>query len=225
MERTVRSIRILYFDMEFANGQIPGSIYSIGYLFTDERFHQKKKSVDILVNPECRWNNYVERKILAYPKHEVEAAPTFPKHYKKLKRLFSRADIAVGFAVGNDVSALNRACARYGLEPISYRWFDVEKLCKLQDAHRDAHGLAGYYRAWCGGKPHDHQHRSDGDAYATMRVMEEICRASHITADMLLKAYPECAGNSLPAGKKPSEKKSLWQRLFSKKQQKKEQSV
>lgn len=221
----MREIRILYFDMEFANGQVPGSIYSIGYLVTDERFRQKKPSVDVLVNPECRWNNYVERKILAYPKSEVEAAPAFPKHYKKLKKLFARADIAVGFAVSNDVSALNRACARYGLEPLFYRWFDIERLCKLQDEHSDARGLAGCYRAWCGGKPHDHQHRSDGDAYATMRVMEEICRASHVTADMLFEAYPDCAGNSLPAPKKARKKPSLWQWLFSKNKRKKEKSA
>ena len=29
-------MKILYFDMEFANGQVPGSIYSIGYVVTDE---------------------------------------------------------------------------------------------------------------------------------------------------------------------------------------------
>jgi DNA polymerase III epsilon subunit-like protein len=220
----VGDIRILYFDMEFANGQVPGSIYSIGYLVTDERFRTKKPCVDVLINPECRWNNYVERKILAYPKSEVEAAPAFPAHYKKLKKLFSRVDIAVGFAVSNDVSALNRDCARYGLEPIAYRWFDVERLCKKQEEHRDAHGLAGCYRAWCGGKPHDHSHRSDGDAYATMRVMEEICRASHVTADMLFEAYPDCAGDSVPASKRPPKKPSLFQRLF-KKKQKKETSV
>lgn len=216
-------IRILYFDMEFANGQVPGSIYSIGYLITDERFRQKKPCVDVLINPECRWNNYVERKILAYPKSEVEAAPAFPKHYKKLKKLFSSVDIAVGFAVSNDVSALNRACARYGLEPILYRWFDVEKLCKLREEHRDAHGLAGCYRAWCGGKPHDHSHRSDGDAYATMRVMEEICRASHISGDMLIEAYPECAGDSISVPGKKQKKPSVWQKLF--KKTKKEKSV
>ena len=203
--------------MEFANGQVPGSIYSIGYLVTDERFRTKKACTDLLMNPECRWNNYVERKILAYPKSEVEAAPPFPKHYKKIKKLFASVDLAVGFAVSNDVKALNRDCARYGLAPLPYRWLDVERLCKLQDKHKDARGLAGCYSAWCGGKPHDHQHRSDGDAYATMRVLEAICQNAHVTLDMLLEAYPECTGYSVPLNKGQTKKPTLWQRLFPKK--------
>ena len=224
-KRTVRDIRILYFDMEFANGQVPGSIYSIGYLVTDERFRSKKASADLLINPECQWNNYVERKILAYPKSQVESALAFPKHYKKLKKLFSSVDIAVGFAVSNDVKALNKDCERYRLEPLSYRWFDVEQLCRLQDEHRDARGLAGCYKAWCGGKPHDHRHRSDGDAYATMRVLEEICKHSHVTVDMLIEAYPECAGDSVPVNRRQMKKLTLWQRIFGKNKSKKERSV
>ena len=211
--------------MEFANGQVPGSIYSIGYLVTDEHFRVKKQCSDLLINPECAWNNYVERKILAYPKSEVLAAPPFPKHYKKLKKLFSSVDIAVGFAVSNDVKALNKDCARYQLEAFSYRWFDVEHLCKLQDKHAEARGLAGCYRAWCGGKPHDHQHRSDGDAYATMRVMEEICKNAHITPEMLFEAFPECSGDAVPVSKKNKNKPSFWKRLFRKSRHAKERSV
>ena len=217
-------IRILYFDMEFANGQVPGSIYSIGYMVTDGNCRTKKPCVDLLINPECRWNNYVERKILAYPKSEVLAAPAFPEHYKQLKKLFDSVDVAVGFAVSNDVKALNKACERYGLEPIAYRWFDVEQLCRMQSVNADARGLGGCYRAWCGGKPHEHSHRSDGDAYATMRVLEEIARHHHVTADMLIEAYPECAGDAVFAPRK-QKKPTLWQRLFGNRKKKKEKSA
>ncbi len=191
-------MRILFFDMEFANGQVPGSIYSIGYLMTDESFHVILPQTDELINPDCSWNEYVEQNILAYPKEEVEAAPTFADRYESLKALFEGADIAVGFAVSNDTRALKRACERYGLEQISLKSFDVERLCRMMEEHKEAHGLGGYVQAWCGEEP-DHRHRSDGDAYATMLLLRAICKHLHVDAEMIVEAYPECVGEHLPA--------------------------
>ncbi len=198
-------MKLLFFDMEFANGQVPGSIYSVGYTVTDEEFNILIPGTDLCMSPECEWNDYVEKNILAYPREVVDAAPAFPAYYDRLKALFSDCDIAVGFAVNNDVKALRRDCERYGLEPFPYRWFDVEKLCRLQDEHKDAHGLAGYFAAWCGGEP-DNRHRSDGDAYATMRLLEALCRYLHVTPDMMIEAYPECVGDALQEPKKKPKK-------------------
>ena len=80
--------------------------------------------------------------------------------------------------------------------PIEFRTLDMEKLCRRLDEHREAHGLAGCVAAWCGEIPKN-QHRSDGDAYATMMLLREICRAKRVTPDMLLMAYPECCGMSV----------------------------
>lgn len=203
-------MKLLFFDMEFANGQVPGSIYSFGYLVTDEEFEVLDEGMDILINPECAWNEYVEQNILAYPKEEVEAASAFPSHYAFLRELFEGVDMAVGFSVSNDNRALKKDCERYGLEAFPYKHFDVEKLCRMQEEHKDAHGLAGYYTAWCGETP-DHQHRSDGDALATMELLRAVCRAKHVTAEMMTIAYPECCGDALTppkATKKQSDKKS-----------------
>ncbi len=212
-------MKLLFFDMEFANGQVPGSIYSFGYTVTDEDFNILTPPTDICINPECEWNEYVEKNILAYPKEEVEACPPFPAFYETLKALFASADMAIGFAVNNDVSALRRDCMRYDLEPLAYRHFDVEKLCRYQKEHKEAHGLAGYYAAWCGGDP-DHRHRSDGDALATMELFAALCRHLHVTPDMMVEAYPECVGDSAQPSKpkKPSQpakksaKKPYWRR-------------
>jgi DNA polymerase III epsilon subunit-like protein len=179
--------------MEFANGQTKGSIYSIGYLVTDEHFHILIPPTDLLISPECEWNAYVKENILAYPIDEVEAAPTFPECYDKIAALFSSVDLAVGFSVGNDVRALRADCLRYEKPVITYRWFDLERLCKRMEEHKEAHGLDGYFAAWCGGTP-DHRHRSDGDARATARILEEICRWKRVDASMLIAAYPECTG-------------------------------
>ena len=86
---------------------------------------------------------------------------------------------------------------RYG-GGIFYSWFDMEKLCRVAEKHRKAHGLAGCVTAWCGQAP-ENQHRSDGDALATMHLMRAICRDSHIDAEMLITAFPECAGDTIAA--------------------------
>ncbi|MBQ7346811.1 MAG: 3'-5' exonuclease [Clostridia bacterium] len=193
-------MKMLFFDMEFADGRVPGSIYSFGYLMTDENFEVICPQTDILINPDSTWNEYVETHILAYPKEEVEAAPKFPELYDTLGELFARADIAVGFAVNNDTRALKKDCERYGLAPFRFRTLDMEKLCRKMEEHKQAHGLGGYVQAWCGEEP-DNRHRSDGDAYATMLLLRAICQAKHATPEMMVEAYPECCASSLPSPK------------------------
>ncbi len=195
------AIRILFFDMEFANGQVKGSVYSFGYLITDAEFNVLTPPTDLLLSPECEWNAYVREHILAYPIEEVEAAPAFPARYEEIAALFSSVDVAVGFSVGNDTRALRADCVRYGLPVLTYRWFDLERLCKRLEEHKEAHGLDGYFKAWCGETP-DHRHRSDGDAFATARLLEAICRAKKVSADMMITAYPECAGEAASEEKK-----------------------
>jgi DNA polymerase III epsilon subunit-like protein len=188
-------MKLLFFDMEFANGKVPGSIYSFGYLMTNEDFSLLLPPEDILINPECAWNDYVQKNILAYPIEEVEAAPAFPAVYERIKALFDEADVAVGFSVANDNRALTKDCARYGLAPILYSFFDTERLCRLQEEHKEAHGLGGYYTAWCQKAP-ENAHRSDGDAVMTMELLRAICLRHHVSADMMREAYPEACGKS-----------------------------
>ena len=201
-------MKLLFFDMEFANGKIPGSIYSIGYVITDERFRVLDGPSDILIHPDAEWNTYVLHKILAYPRKTVEAAPKFPEHYNRIRKLFEKkTDLAVGFAVNNDVRALRKNCERYGLSQIRYRAFDTELLCRLMDEHKDAHGLGGCFTAWCGKTP-DNQHRSDGDALATMQLFRKICEVKHVTPDMMLTAFPECLQDSVPRASKSENRDS-----------------
>ena len=194
-------MKLLFFDMEFANGKVPGSIYSLGYLMTDEHFNVIRETTDILINPDSTWNEYVAANILAYPKEEVEGAPLFPALYPAIRALFEEADMTVGFAVNNDLSALRKNCERYGLEPFRFRALDMERLCRKQSEHKEAHGLGGYTKAWCGEEP-DHRHRSDGDALATMMLFRAICHAKHATPEMMLTVYPECCISSLATAKR-----------------------
>ena len=210
-------MKMLFFDMEFADGRVPGSIYSLGYVITDENFKILTSPTDILINPESTWNDYVVKNILAYPKAKVTSSPNFSEHYKQIKRLFDRVDLAVGFAVGNDVRALRKDCERYNLPKLSYKALDMEQICKQMEEHRAAHGLAGYVEAWCGARPKN-QHRSDGDAYATMLLLREICKQKHVTPTMLIEAFPgSCMMSEQPHSPSfPKGTFSLWKRVFGK---------
>lgn len=198
-------VKLLFFDMEFADGKVPGSIYSFGYMVTDEDFEILVPPTDLLIDPESTWNEYVEKNILAYPKEEVEASPNFAARYDELKSLFEGTDLAVGFSLSNDVRALRKDCERYGLPMIDFSTFDTERLCRMMEEHKSAHGLGGYVQAWCGEEP-DHRHRSDGDAYATMMLFRAICNAKHVTPEMMVLAYPECAGTQKEPQKKLSKR-------------------
>ena len=183
-------MKIVFFDMEFANGKIPGSVYSIGYVQTDHKFKLTEPQTDLLMNPDCEWNAYVRSHILAYPMRIVKEAALFPVYYKRLKRLLCKADLVVGFAVKNDTVALRRACERYGLKPLEFDCLDMERVCKTYKDHPEAHGLSGYVRAYCGVEPKN-QHRSDGDAYATMMLLRAVCELHELSPKKIKQEFAD----------------------------------
>lgn len=197
-------MKILFFDMEFANGKVPGSIYSFGYVLTDGKFRLKQPQTDILMNPECAFNDYVRKNILAYSLSTVQNASTFPAYYKRLKKLLCGADLAVGFAVGNDTAALRHACERYKLKPPSFLCLDMERLCKKFPDHKSAHGLSGCVEAWCKKTP-SNQHRSDGDALATMMLFRAVCEQKELEPKRIAKLFADCMIPSVPPEPKKKE--------------------
>ena len=198
-------MKILFFDMEFANGKIPGSVYSFGYVRTDRKFRLTEPQTDLLINPDCEWNDYVRQHILAYPMATVKQAAPFPAYYKRLKKLLCRSDLIVGFAVKNDTTALRKACERYGLKPLAFRCLDLERVCRSLRDHPQAHGLDGYVRAYTGMEP-ENRHRSDGDAFATMMLLRAICRKHGVDAKDVSKIYSAAFIDSLPQEPVDSEK-------------------
>ena len=190
-------MKILFFDMEFANGKIPGSVYSFGYVRTDRKFRLTEPQTDLLINPDCEWNDYVRRNILAYQMSTVKQASLFPAHYKRMKKLLCKSDLVVGFAVKNDTTALRKACERYGLKPLSFRCLDLERVCRSLRDYPQAHGLDGYVRAYTGIDPAN-RHRSDGDAYATMLLLKGICEKHGVDVRDVAKIYAAAFTDSLP---------------------------
>ena len=131
----------LFFDIECANcynGK--GKIYSFGYLICDHNFKIKTPPCDILINPDCKFDPYVKKNILAYPKELVKASPKFNEVYEQIKQLMTAKNtVCFGYGIDNDLHFLADDCKRYSLEKIQARVYDVQKLIAIALAPYDCY--------------------------------------------------------------------------------------
>ena len=124
-------MKYLFFDIECADGG-KATICSFGYVIADENFKILRRE-DIVINPQGRF--YLTGRAgrpdvhLAYPEATFKRAPAFDKFYNKIKALVENEEYyVVGHSIGDDVTYLNKACARYKLEPLSFRYFDTQRM-------------------------------------------------------------------------------------------------
>lgn len=184
-------MRYVFFDIECADGG-KGSICSFGYVITDERFRELE-SRDIVINPESRFYLVGRAKrpdiILSYSESEFRKAPRFPFFYPKIKALLEAEDqIVIGHSVQDDVNFLCKACARYGLPPLRFRFADSQS---LYSAAFESDGQLGLDRAcemFSIPKPQD-IHNSEEDARATMHLVQKICESKRITLNNYIKDH------------------------------------
>ena len=124
-------MKYLFFDIECADGG-KATICSFGYVIADENFKILRRE-DIVINPQGRF--YLTGRAgrpdvhLAYPEATFKRAPAFDKFYNKIKALVENEEYyVVGHSIGDDVTYLNKACARYKLEPFSFEYFDTQRM-------------------------------------------------------------------------------------------------
>ena len=193
-------MKYLFFDIECANCYNNcAKLFSLGYVITDEKFNILHDKEDVLINPRDRFDWYVAKKMMAYPRSIFESKPPFPDFYEFFKGLFEDPDtVVVGYAVTNDVHFLQDDCRRYGLEPFTYRFFDVQQIYARQPENNTAKNLEDSLLSWCGVEP-ENLHRSDEDAYNTMRILKAIAEYHNTDLPGILEMYPECGGMALGA--------------------------
>jgi DNA polymerase III epsilon subunit-like protein len=183
----------VFFDVECANclhGE--GKICSLGYVKTDERFQPLKKK-DILINPDGPFLLGNAKKgqgiRLAYPLFRFRWAHTFPTYYETLKSLLTAKDTLVfGFAVNQDVSYLSYSCRRYNLEPIRFRYFDIQGFEKNLHHRKNPTGLdslVDFYNV-----KRFTYHRSDDDAFMTMEVFRSLLENEKLSVSQALALAP-----------------------------------
>ncbi|MBO5327145.1 MAG: 3'-5' exonuclease, partial [Clostridia bacterium] len=223
-------MKYLFFDIECANCYNNcAKIFSLGYLITDEKFNILHEKEDVLINPKDRFDWYVAKKMMAYPREIFKDQPPFPDFYDRFKEMFEDPEtVVIGYAVTNDVHFLHDDCKRYKLPLFSYRFFDVQQLYARQPVNNTAKNLEDSVLSWYGEEP-ENMHRSDEDAYNTMRIMKAIAAFHNTDLPGLIEMYPDCGGETHDgiidyAWKKPeSEKKK--KRHRSKKGKKKEEDA
>ena len=190
-------MKYLFFDIECANCyHNSAKIFSLGYCVTDEKFNILHDKEDVLINPRDRFDWYVAKKMMAYPKSIFESKPPFPDFYDSFKAMFEDPEtVVIGYAVTNDVHFLQDDCKRYDLTPFTYRFYDVQQIYARQPENNEAKNLEDSLLAWCGVEA-ENLHRSDEDAYNTMRILKAIAAYHDTDLPGILEMYPDCGGQT-----------------------------
>ena len=190
-------MKYLFFDIECANCyQNCAKIFSLGYVVTDENFNILHDKEDVLINPRDRFDWYVAKKMMAYPREIFKDMPPFPDFYDRFREMFEDEDtMAVGYAVTNDVHFLHDDCKRYGLAPYTYKFYDVQQLYARQPVNNTAKNLEDSLLSWCNIEP-ENLHRSDEDAYNTMLIMKAIAEYHGTNIPGLMEMFPDCGGST-----------------------------
>lgn len=170
---------MVFFDIECACvHKTYAKICAFGYVVCDEKFNILEKE-DILINPKGKFE-LTDRKgergiVLPYEYDEFKKYPTFPAVYPRIKALLENDDnIVLGHAVLNDVKYLNLETRRFKLPSFRFSFSDSQLIFmsyKTDFSHQFglehiANDLGVAFTP----------HRAADDAYATMRVVEAMCR-------------------------------------------------
>ena len=188
-------MKYIYYDIECSDGF---HMCSFGYVVADENFNVLEKE-DILMTPEAvfhtgAWGKNREKDPgieLGYPKEAFRKSPKFPKHYQRIRALLSDEDVKIiGFSHNNDALFLSKACKRYSLPPIPYRFYDVQDMYGelfdkknqvalntiAEELNVDLTGLV--------------MHRSDEDSLVTMLVAKALSEREGVGIEELIKKCP-----------------------------------
>ncbi len=188
---------LVFFDIECAGvHKTYAKICVFGYVLCDENFNIIEKE-DILINPKGRFE-LTDRKgekgiVLPYEYGEFKRHPTFPHVYDRIKSLLeNKNNLVFGHAVLNDVKYLNLETRRFRLPSFEFTFLDSQLLfmTHINDFSRQF-GLE--YIAGALGVEFT-PHRAADDAYATMRIVEALCRVNNCTVEELPKLLNVTAG-------------------------------
>ncbi len=176
----IKVMKLVFFDIECASvHKTYSKICAFGYVICDENFNILVKE-DILINPRGRFE-LTDRKgekgiKLPYEYSEFKKYPSFPSVYKKIKKLLEDKDSYIlGHAVLNDVKYLNLETKRYKLPSLKFKFSDSQ-LIYMTHINDFSHqfGLESIAENL---NVEFTPHRAADDAYATMRIVEAICKA------------------------------------------------
>ena len=190
----------LFFDIECANcdgGN--GKICSFGYVLTDDKFNIKEYT-DLIINPKARFklNGYGKKTYitLAYSEETFLSSPDFTYYYEKIAELLKREDrIVFGYAPENDADFIRSEVERYNLPKIDFTFYDVQRLFRAECGYENGN-LCSLSSAceMLGAEVEFTSHKSCDDAFATMKVLEAICKVKNTTPSSLVEKHDGIRG-------------------------------
>ena len=181
----------LFFDIECACVyKNVAKICVFGYCVADENFNIIKKE-DILINPNGKFH-LTDRGgdgiVLPYDYEDFKKYPDFKKFYPRIRELLEGEDKTVfGHAAINDVKYLNLETKRYRLPSFRFRFADTQVLYMAMTETFDRQaGLESLTQIF---EIDYTPHCAADDAYATMRIAQEMCEKENCTLPELLEKY------------------------------------
>ena len=191
-------MKYLFFDIECADGG-KATICSFGYVIADENFKILRRE-DIVINPQGRF--YLTGRAgrpdvhLAYPEATFKRAPTFDKFYNKIKALVENKEYyVVGHSIGDDVTYLNKACARYKLEPFCFSYFDTQRMYRELTGDKKSISLENALAAFEIDEKFRY-HQSVEDARATMFLLKALLAKANASFEDYWTSTDRCTGKT-----------------------------
>lgn len=172
-------MNLVFFDIECASVyKYTAKICAFGYVLCDEQFNILEKE-DVLINPKGKFHltgSHGEKGIvLPYEYSEFKKYPDFPHVYPRIKKLLEdRNNLVCGHATLNDVKYLDLETNRFHLQPFSFAFSDSQLM--YMTAISDFSRQFGLEYITKDLNVEFTPHRAADDAYATMRVVEALCK-------------------------------------------------
>ncbi len=184
-------MKYVFFDIECACVyKNVAKICVFGYCVCDEQFHILQKE-DILINPNGKFHltdRGGEGIVLPYDYDDFKKYPDFKAFYPKIKALLEDPDCLVfGHAAINDVKYLCLETRRYKLPSFAFRFADTQVLyMAMTETYDRQAGLEALTQIF---EIDYTPHCAADDAYATMRIAQEMCEKDGCSLGGLLEKY------------------------------------
>lgn len=177
-ENVINKFLFLDFESGFYN-----SICSAGYVLTDTNFTLLAKE-DLICNPEAPLfkipKNSKKHFSYAYSPEVFKSKGNFTTIYKKLYKLLNDENtIVFGFSFENDLNFLLSTLDRYRLNKPNFTYYDVQDIFfKLDKSYPNRSGIPslGNLNHFFNTGLVQNTHKSDDDAFMTMKVFENILK-------------------------------------------------
>jgi DNA polymerase III epsilon subunit-like protein len=183
-------MNLLFFDIECASVyKTAAKICAFGYVICDEQFNIIKKE-DILINPKGKFHLTDGRGerglVLPYKYEDFKNYPPFTAVYPKIKEMLEdKNNLVFGHSILNDIKYLQLETGRFNLPPFNFEFSDsqIMYMTKINDYSRQF-GLEYITKDL---NVEFTPHRAADDAYATMKIVEAMCKMEGLSYDLLEK--------------------------------------